>query len=332
MFSVAIKEQRKRDLAAISIALLIHLLILGAFFLSGLIFFNDVEEYRGPVLVKLGRADAPDEVTDTMPKVPESTEEEQSNTVEESPESTDEVKTGNPQETIKPDESKNENAVEMPVSEEETGDRGKSETSSEESQTESSTVNEETSTTEAEEPVTVTKGSEEGNAWETTYEASPGIVGRSFGDEIYQYMPIPQFVEKAVFDSIKDDPDLINRTADKKRSILFRYYDLFGDEYLLKDQIQPQYDERPQIWSILAEGGYNLKDPEYKQVVPSLRPLIITFTVGIGSEETFLNNVQVYKSSGNSEVDEAVIYGFQKAIFSNSSDTPVKGRFTYRFE
>ena len=33
---------------------------IGIFLLSQLLFFRDVEEYTGPVLVKLGRSDAPD--------------------------------------------------------------------------------------------------------------------------------------------------------------------------------------------------------------------------------------------------------------------------------
>jgi hypothetical protein len=331
MSSIAIKEQRKRDLTAITIAVLIHLLIIGGFFLSHLLFFQDIVEYRGPVLVKLGRADAPEELTDTMPKAPESTEDEQSSTVEETVEIEEEVQKGNPQETVSPDDKQSENAVERPVSDEENGDRGDAESSSEENNTESSPVNEETSTVESDEVVTVTEGSEEGNSWETTFEASEGTVARSFGNAIYLYMPLPQFVEEQVFENIKDDVNLISRTAEKKRRILSEYYELFDNQYLLKDQRQPHFSERPQIWSILAEGGYDLQNPEYKLVAPPLRDLIITFTVDTGDDQTNLSNIQVYRSSGPSEIDEAVIYGFQQAFFSNSSDVPVKGRFTYRF-
>lgn len=328
---VALKEQRKRDLTALASAILLHFLIIGGIFLAGHLFFEEVVEYRGPVLIKFGRADAPDELTDTMPKAPESTEEEQSSTVEESPESQEEIQQGNPQESVEVDEFQSEDAVERPVSEEDYGNKGEAVSSSEKSKSENRLTNEETSTSEAEEIVTITKGSEEGNAFETTFEASPGIVGRSFGNAIYLYLPLPQFLDAQVFEKIPDDENLISRTAEKKRKILTGYYDLFGSEYVLKDQRQPPFSERPQIWSILAEGGYDLKNPEYKQVNSPLRDLIITFTVDIGSEETSLSNIHVFHSSGSGEIDEAVIYGFQQAVFSNSSDVPVKGRFTYRF-
>jgi len=330
MSSVADKEQAKRDLSAIGIALLIHLIIGGVFVASHFLFIKDIEEYRGPVLVKLGRVDAPDMETDTLPVAPISSEEEQSSTVEESSENTEKIQSGNPRDTVKPDDSNSEAAVERPVSEDENGDRGDSDTSSEENSSESSTTNEETSTVEAEKLVTVTEGTEEGNAYETTYEASPGTVGRSFGNAIYLYMPVPQFVRIDVFDSIKDDPNLLSRTAEKKRGVLFEYYDLFGEEYILKGQMQPDFDERPQIWSILSEGGYDLKNAEYKEM--GLNPLVITFTVDVGDRETSLSNVQIDRSSSIPTIDKAVIYGFQQAVFSNSSDIPVKGRFTYRFD
>jgi hypothetical protein len=142
---------------------------------------------------------------------------------------------------------------------------------------------------------------------------------------------VPQFIEKRIFTSLKNDADLENLTADKKRGILSQYYEQYNEqEYILKGQIQPDFNNRPQIWSILAEGGYDLKNPEYKEI--GLRPLIITFTVDVGEKATSLSNVQVIRSSGVAKIDEAIIFGFQNAIFSNSSDIPVTGRFTYRFE
>jgi hypothetical protein len=98
----------------------------------------------------------------------------------------------------------------------------------------------------------------------------------------------------------------------------------------LKGQKQPDLTSRPQIWSLLAEGGLDLKDSKYKPM--GLKPLIITFMVDVGEKETTLSNIQITRSSGNGEIDEAVIYGFQQAVFSNSANIPVKGRFTYRFD
>jgi hypothetical protein len=331
MSSIADKEQIKRDMTALGVTLLIHILIAGIFILSHLVFLKDVQEYRGPVLVKLGRAEAPDQETHKQPVIPESTEEQQSISETTSKETKEEVKTGDPEDSVRIDDSKSEKASDIPVSEKENGDRGDSPVSSEAVSEKSSTSNDKSTTEEARELVTVTKGSEEGNAYETTYDASPGIVGRSFGAAIYQYLPVPQFIEKRIFTSLKNDADLENLTADKKRGILSQYYEQYNEqEYILKGQIQPDFNNRPQIWSILAEGGYDLKNPEYKEI--GLRPLIITFTVDVGEKATSLSNVQVIRSSGVAKIDEAIIFGFQNAIFSNSSDIPVTGRFTYRFE
>ena len=332
MSSVAVKEQKKRDLISIGIALIIHLLIIGGFLLSNFFFYKDIEEYRGPVLVKLGRFDAPEEETDRHPVTPESSEQNDVSQDSLDTERTEDVKSGEPQDSVKIDEAENENSVDIPVSDNGNGDSGDSETSSEKNSQESSLSSEETPVAETEESVDVTEGREEGNAYETTFDASPGLVGRTFGDAIYQYMPLPQFVEQVVFDSVGDDEYLITLTAEKKLGILLSYYEVFGNEYLLKNQKQPSMEERPQIWSILAEGGYNLKQPDYKDVTPPLKSVVLTFIVDIGNEETSLSNVQVNRSSGNSEIDEAVIFGFQKAIFYNSSEIPVKGRFTYRFD
>ncbi|MDA3808911.1 MAG: hypothetical protein PF518_01145 [Spirochaetaceae bacterium] len=331
MSSIAEKEQTKRDLKSIGIALLIHLIIFGVFIGYSFLFSTDVDEYRGPVLVKLGRSNAPDIVTEKLPVMPESTEEQQSSTVESPGETTEEIKSGDPQETVKVDVSESDSAIARPVSDKESGDRGTSETSTKESSATSSSANSEIISKPADEMIIVSKGVEDGNAAETTFEASSGLVGRSFGAAIYQYMPLPQFIEKRIFDSLKDDVEFENLTAVKKRGILSRYYDVYNkDEYILKGQKQPDLTSRPQIWSLLAEGGLDLKDSKYKPM--GLKPLIITFMVDVGEKETTLSNIQITRSSGNGEIDEAVIYGFQQAVFSNSANIPVKGRFTYRFD
>lgn len=332
---VARKEGLKRDIIAIAIAVAIHLLVVGAFLLSNLLFFNDVEEYRGPVLVKLGRADAPEEEAESLPASPIESVEEPEVTPEEPVEpveTPEEKESGAPEETVLPQEPESENVVERPVSEEESGDSGEQEQSTVEETGESGVAPVEAPPADVEEAVTVTKGTEEGNAYETTFEATPGLVGRTFGDAIYLYLPVPQFVDASIFDALQDDENFARQTAEWKRGILEQYYEAYGNEYLLKKQTQPPLDQRGQIWKFLAEGGYDMNHPEYKDVSPPLRDLVISFTVELGDNATSLSNVQVMRSSGNSEIDEAVIYGFQRAVFYNSADTPVKGRFTYRFQ
>lgn len=333
MLSIALKEQRKRDLTALAVAIMIHLIIIGGILLSNFLFFSDLEEYRGPVLVKLGRADAPDVQTDTMPKAPESTEEEPASAVEEKPEVVEEVQKGIPRETVKTDESQNENAVERPISQEETGDRGDADTSSEKNTAESSTANDEGSPAEVEETVTVTKGSEEGNAFETTYESTPGLVGRNIWLPIYWYMPLPQYISTAIFEGIKSDEQLPDKpgkqTVKSKQNIFLQYYVLTGDEYYLKNP--PDIEYRPQVWSVLEDGSYDVKNAEYK-IGKTLRPVVLTFTVSTSEVNNAISDVKISRSSGYGELDDAVKYGFLKASFYNSTDIPVKGRFTYRFD
>ena len=79
----------------------------------------------------------------------------------------------------------------------------------------------------------------------------------------------------------------------------------------------------------LEQGGYDLSRAEYKQG-RLLRPVVLSFSVVPSTgvlEEVFLE-----KSCGYSELDEAVLYGFQASSYFNSTDRKIKGRFTYRFD
>ncbi len=333
MSSQADKEQARRNLVAVGSALLLHIIIATGFLISHFVFFSDVEEYRGPVLVKLGRADAPDEVAEDLPSQPENQEESQHDTEEDKTPVEEEVKSGEPGENIAIDESDNENAMDRPVTESESGEHGDAEVSMEKVDDTSNPVSEEEAVAEAEKKVAVVKGSEVGNAYETTYEASPGIVGRNFWIPIYAFMPLPQFLDKKIFDSIVGDAELSNRpgtrTAESKQEFLLDYYELMGDEYYLKNL--PPKDTRPKIWYILEDGKYDLDNAEYKEG-KTLRPVIITFEVTAGDDTISITGAQVSRSSGFPEIDEAVLYGFLKASFYSSSEESVKGRFTYRFD
>ncbi len=333
MSSKANKEQTRRNLVAVGSAFLLHIIIATGFLISHFIFFSDVEEYRGPVLVKLGRADAPDDVPEDLPSQPENQEESQHDTEEDKTPEDEEVKSGEPGKNIAVDESGNENAMDRPVAESENGERGDAQASSEKTGDTSNPVSEENTVAEAEKKVAVVKGREEGNAYETTYEASPGIVGRNFWIPIYMYMPLPQFLDRFFFDSIVGDDELSNRpgtrTVESKQKFLLDYYELLGDEYYLKNL--PPKDTRPTIWSYLEDGEYDLDKAEYKEG-KTLRPVIITFEVTAGDDKISITGAQVSRSSGFPEIDEAVLYGFLKASFYNSSEESVKGRFTYRFD
>jgi len=319
------KEQHKRDLIAIGSALLIHILIAGGFIISHFVLFNDVEEYRGPVLVKLGRADAPDEVTDKQPALPANGENKEIVSENNDPEKTEEIKSGDPVESVKIDETDSQKAVDSVVSEKETGDLGDSDTSAEKTSESSNSATENVSEIEAEEIISITKGSEEGNAYETTYEASPGLVGRNWWIPIYMYMPLPQYIKKNVINSVKGDDEIADkpgsRTAEYKKDFLKNYYKLIGDEYYLYNI--PAKEERPQIWSILEDGNYNIKNAEYKKG-RNLRDVTITFTISAVENEAMIEDAQINRSSGYGEIDEAVLYGFLKASFYNSAEKKCK--------
>ncbi|MBN2658413.1 MAG: hypothetical protein JXR86_15245 [Spirochaetales bacterium] len=330
--SVAVKEQRSRDFSAIAIALLIHLLVVGAYLISDLLFFEDMVDYSGPVLIKLGRADAPETLTDSLPAAPVETVEEPDATATQPVEAAEERKTGTVEETVKPEEKESETAREIPVAEKEAGDDGRAEKSSESRSGESGPAVAEAPPAEVEKVVDVSKGEEEGNSFETTFESSPGIVGRSLGAPIYFYLPLPQTIGQSVFDSLRDDPVLQTRTAEKKKGILNLYYESNMGKYLLKNQKQPPIEVRPELWAILAEGGYDILNYKNDDYYLKGREITFTFVVQVGKDSTELSNVKFIRRSGYSEIDEAVVYGFKQASFYNSSDIPVKGRFTYRFE
>ncbi|MBB6482241.1 hypothetical protein [Spirochaeta isovalerica] len=328
--SVAVKEQRKRDFSAIGIALLIHLIVVGAYLVSDYLFIEDLVDYSGPVLIKLGRADAPEEVTDSLPAAPVENIDEPDVTTEQPVETAEERKSGTVEETVKPEERESETAREIPVAEKEAGDEGQAEQSSESRTGESGPAVADAPPAEVEKVVDVTSGKEEGNSFETTFDATPGLVSRSFGAPIYFYLPLPPVISSSVFDSLKDDPVLSTRTAEKKKGILNQYFALSDGDYYRTKQPPPQY--RPELWAILAEGGYDIG--VYKSVDYNLKGKRVVFTFVVEDREgmTVLSNVRFTDRTGFAEIDEAVFYGFQQATFSNSSETPIKGRFTYRFE
>lgn len=332
MTAVAVKEQRKRDLTAIALALLIHLLVVGAYFLSEWLFIEDVIDYSGPVLVKLGRSDAPEEEVEALPASPTETVETPEATAEETPEAVEERESGTPEETVKPQESESEEAVERPVSQDDSGDAGEAEASTEESSGQSGKEQVEAPPAEVEVPVTVSKGDEAGNAYETTFEAAQGVVGRSLGVPIYYYLPLPISIDQSVLDNLQDDPQLERRTAERKRGILSRFYESDSNGYILMEDKQPPLDYRPELWAILSEGGYDINIYKSEELGLKGRQVVFTFVVEVGSGNTELSNVKFLRRTGYYEIDQAVIYGFQQAVFSNSSETPVKGRFTYRFQ
>jgi outer membrane biosynthesis protein TonB len=83
---------------------------------------------------------------------------------------------------------------------------------------------------------------------------------------------------------------------------------------------------------MLEDAGYDVKNAEYK-AGKHLRSVEILFKVSSPGTAGMprLEDVLIESSSGYSDIDAAVLYGFKKAEFSNSGSNSVSGRFTYRF-
>lgn len=174
------------------------------------------------------------------------------------------------------------------------------------------------------------KGSEQGNAFETSYESGNGKIGRSLYVPIYLFMPIPAMVAKTIYDSIPPSKDGL-RTAEIRKMEFRSWYEPSGDSWRLKKDPPP--DQRPALWLMLRDSGYPLAKAEYK-TGKALRPVVLTFKVGApdASGTPSLLEVAVVSSSGYKELDDAVVFGFEQAAFFNDSPAVVTGRFTYRFD
>jgi len=181
-------------------------------------------------------------------------------------------------------------------------------------------------------PAVVLKGSESGNSYDITVNAGSGTVGRSLYVPIWLFMPVPFELPASLYESI---PDLVGLpgTAAKRRTVFETLYEKKASGvWQLKGNRQPEYDARPELWTMLEDAGYDLKSAEYKDG-KHLRAIGILFRVSAPgpSGKPRLEDVEIEGSSGYGDIDQAVLYGFKRAEFSNSGTSSISGRFTYRF-
>lgn len=176
-------------------------------------------------------------------------------------------------------------------------------------------------------PTGPVRGEEYGNAHETSFETSAGRVGRSLYVPIWNFMPLPKSVENRVYDRIPGDTFL--SAAERKDRFRSRYEYASG-AWKLKSDVP--LDQRQRIWLMLEDGGYDIARADYK-AERSLSDVVIRFRVGPsqGNKPPALEGAEIAQSSGYPEIDEAVLYAFRRASFSNDSAKSVTGRFTYRF-
>jgi hypothetical protein len=82
---------------------------------------------------------------------------------------------------------------------------------------------------------------------------------------------------------------------------------------------------------MLEAGGYDASNADYK-TARRLQPVILEFAVGPEAGiKSKLVGIRLLSSSGSSEIDEAVIYGFRRASFFNKTGNEISGKFIYSF-
>jgi TonB family protein len=297
-----LKKQKRRTLISFLAALLLHLLVVAGVLLYDYLFVEDLSDYSGPVLVKLGEPEGAD-----IPVLPEEEASEEQSASESLPELVNPEVNEAPPELPAPVEPVSETA-EILLPEETVEPR---EPAVEDQPEESS-----------EPQVETVFGEEAGNSWEYQYE-SGGRVGRSLGAEMYLYMPLPRFIPRELFDRVDGDS---YSPGTSRQTLILRYYEPLNDEYSL--QYNPLSDDVRAIWDYLIDAGYDYQNADYK-ADGYLRPVVLKFTVSPGEG---LIDAKIERSSGDSAVDDAVLEGFMNATFSNTADREINGRFTYRFD
>ncbi|MDC7224782.1 MAG: hypothetical protein PQJ60_13635 [Spirochaetales bacterium] len=309
------KENRKRTLKSLGAALLIYLLVL-TFYIGWEHFFRkDLNMNQGPVLVRLGE---PEGIETPTPQPPEP------EPLEQPPE---EVTPPEPEPIVKPEDTPVEDPVADPVL-----------PAPEETPPQENTPSETTPVKDAApappEPI---KGSEAGNNYELNSEG--GEIGRSLWVPVYLYLPLPRYIDAQIQDGDlvyltdliqPDETGLIS--AEQNRNLLLNYYDKKSRTRTLELKEPVPLQDRPQLWQILERAGYDLRRAEYKE-----RPLLSSVTINFSvvpsgsAQANELVELELKKSSGYEDIDEAVIYAFQQSSYYNSTEEAIKGRFTYRF-
>lgn len=174
----------------------------------------------------------------------------------------------------------------------------------------------------------VIKKSEKGNAMETTLGGAQGTVGHNIYVPVYYSLPLPRTVPAEVFNAIPDlkqPPNTIIYTAQARKKAFLSFYEFDGVNYRLKSDVP--FENREPLWQILEDADYDASRADYKQG-RVLMPVVVGFTV---TRDNQLKGAEILQSSGDPEIDRAVLYGFKRAAFWNKTGETVPGRFTYRF-
>jgi hypothetical protein len=177
------------------------------------------------------------------------------------------------------------------------------------------------------EAVRITKA-ERGNSVETTLGGSSETVGQNLYVPIYLNMPLPSVVSAELFNAIPNEvipPSTLVSSAEARKRAFLNYYTRSGSSYRLTNAVPLEVREK--LWEMLEDAGYDAGQADYK-AGRSLNPVVIGFSV---TRDHHLRGVELLQSSGDSEVDASVLYGFKRASFWNKSGDTIQGRFVYRF-
>ncbi|MCX7027319.1 MAG: hypothetical protein NT061_07545 [Spirochaetes bacterium] len=175
--------------------------------------------------------------------------------------------------------------------------------------------------------VTIHK-TEKGSASDTYLGGAQGTVGQIIYVPIYYSLPLPKTIPASIYNAIPDqktDFGTMQFTAQERRKAVSQYYEFDGTAYMLK--IDVPLEQREPLWMILEDGGYNPSNADYRQG-NTLNPVVIGFTV---TKDRQLKGADILQSSGDPEIDKALLYGFKRGVFFNRSGETVPGRFIYRF-
>ena len=312
-----LKLQNRRTLISMAAALLFHLLLVGGFFLYDYFFVEDLAEFSGPVLVKLGEPEGEDIPVLPEPEPPEAAPEEPPVPV--SPPPVEELAAREPAVPAASVESSPEGTL---PADQPTVDDAVDETPSEEPAAAEEAPARPQPETPSEPVPVIIKGEEGGNSYEFQYLGEEGLVSRSLSAEIYLYMPLPREVSMDVYNRMTGES---YRTGMSRQKLFEQSYGNLNGIWIYENNPLP--GDVTALWDYLIKAGYDYKNADYKST-GTLQDVVISFTL---SENAELLDAKVQKSSGDIRVDDAVLEGFRAASFSNASGRKINGRFTYRF-
>ncbi len=174
----------------------------------------------------------------------------------------------------------------------------------------------------------VIRGSEKGNSSELILKPQGEKISQNAYWPVYLFMPLPAKLDAGLLARVASNKLY---SADERKALLLQYYSKSGDGLVRTND--PDLPVRPALWEVLESAGYDVANADYKKG-KDLTPVVITFELGIpasSNDNPELRQVHLDQSSGNDQVDEAVLYAFKKSTFANGTGQVAQGRYTYDF-